>query len=314
VIGRLLQGVFGPAPSWASFGLPGRDRHAGPQGLLRELAVRQPAGGGHVCRGVGSWRLVPSVAPAVGAMGLARGRWRLTLSDVPVAMIPASADIARRDRCVPPHPTATVPTIAEVLAIPRRQLRERCSPGASAAGGDVWTTCRLYMITAYTPNLWERGAAPNEPGRPDRDRWCGRVELRLAAVMARCSDKSAAGPLLLACTILVLVSAYPAMVWLTRAPFLRQLLGVELWLLVPHRPAYNGAMVVHLTEIMPAHVPHERVLARLPAFATALFGGFTPAVSTWLIPRLRKTPMPGAWLCFAAACGLGATLAGGGML
>jgi MHS family citrate/tricarballylate:H+ symporter-like MFS transporter len=40
LIGRLLQG-FPPAPSWAGFGLSGRDRHPGPQRLLHQLAVGQ---------------------------------------------------------------------------------------------------------------------------------------------------------------------------------------------------------------------------------------------------------------------------------
>jgi len=45
---------------------------------------------------------------------------------------------------------------------------------------------------------------------------------------------------------------------------------------------YNGAMVVALTEVMPVQV---RVVGFSLAYslATALFGGFTPAVSTWLI-------------------------------
>ena len=71
---------------------------------------------------------------------------------------------------------------------------------------------------------------------------------------------------------------------------------------------YNGAMVAALTEVMPAEV---RVAGFSLAFslATAVFGGFTPAVSTYLIQITGDKAAPGYWLRFAAACGLGATLA-----
>jgi MHS family citrate/tricarballylate:H+ symporter-like MFS transporter len=70
---------------------------------------------------------------------------------------------------------------------------------------------------------------------------------------------------------------------------------------------YNGAMVAALTEVMPVEV---RVAGFSLAFslATAIFGGFTPAVSTYLIEVLHDKAAPGYWLSFAAVCGLVATL------
>jgi hypothetical protein len=44
------------------------------------------------------------------------------------------------------------------------------------------------------------------------------------------------------------------------------------------------------------------------SLATALFGGFTPAISTYLIHLTHNRAIPSVWLCFAAACGLLATL------
>jgi len=44
------------------------------------------------------------------------------------------------------------------------------------------------------------------------------------------------------------------------------------------------------------------------SLATALFGGFTPAISTYLIHATGNKAAPGLWLMFAAACGLVATL------
>ena len=42
--------------------------------------------------------------------------------------------------------------------------------------------------------------------------------------------------------------------------------------------------------------------------ATAIVGGFTPVVSTWLIQALDNKAAPGLWMAFAGACGLIATL------
>jgi hypothetical protein len=45
------------------------------------------------------------------------------------------------------------------------------------------------------------------------------------------------------------------------------------------------------------------------SLATALFGGFTPAVCTYMIHATGNRAIPGLWLSFAAAAGLAAVLA-----
>lgn len=66
-------------------------------------------------------------------------------------------------------------------------------------------------------------------------------------------------------------------------------------------------MVVTLTEIMP-HAVRASGFSLAYSLATALFGGFTPAISTYLIHVSGNKAMPGVWLSFAAACGLTAVL------
>jgi len=44
------------------------------------------------------------------------------------------------------------------------------------------------------------------------------------------------------------------------------------------------------------------------SLATAIFGGFTPAISTYLIHLTGDRAVPGLWLSFAALCGLSAAL------
>ncbi|MBY0382118.1 MAG: MFS transporter, partial [Xanthobacteraceae bacterium] len=43
------------------------------------------------------------------------------------------------------------------------------------------------------------------------------------------------------------------------------------------------------------------------SLATALFGGFTPAISTALIEVTGDKAAPALWMTFAAVCGLSAT-------
>ncbi len=66
-------------------------------------------------------------------------------------------------------------------------------------------------------------------------------------------------------------------------------------------------MVVFLTEIMPEKV-RASGFSLAYSLATGVFGGFTPAVSTYLIHITGNRAMPGIWLSFAAVMGLTATV------
>jgi MFS family permease len=156
------------------------------------------------------------------------------------------------------------------------------------------TTVSFYMITAYTPTF-------------------GSAVLHLAStgnlVVTLCgalSDTTGRRPLLIACTVLALITAYPAMSWLVGGASFSKLLIVELWLSFIYG-SYNGAMVAFLTEIMPVEV-RTSGFSLAYSLATAIFGGFTPAICTYLIHISGNRAMPGIWLSVAAACGLIAAL------
>ena len=168
------------------------------------------------------------------------------------------------------------------------------------------TTVSFYMITAYTPTFGSTVLR-----LPSRDSLL--VTLCVAAsnlfwlpIMGAFSDRVGRKPLLLACTLLALITAYPALAWLVVAPSFSRLLVVELWLSFLYA-SYNGAMVVFLTEMMPIEV-RTSGFSLAYSLATAIFGGFTPAISTYLIHVTGNRAIPGLWLSFAAACGLAATL------
>ena len=126
--------------------------------------------------------------------------------------------------------------------------------------------------------------------------------------MGSVSDRVGRKPLLVGFTIVAILTAYPALAWLAAAPSFNRLLIAELWLSFLYG-GYNGAMVVYLTEMMPAAV-RATGFSLAYSLAAALFGGFTPSICTWLIEVTGNRAMPGVWLSAAALLGLGAALGG----
>jgi len=168
------------------------------------------------------------------------------------------------------------------------------------------TTVSFYMVTAYTPTFGTSVLHLSSANSLIVTLCVGISNLFWLPIMGALSDRIGRRPLLFGCTILMLITAYPAMLWLIREPSFARLLAVELWLSFIYG-SYNGAMVVFLTEIMPVDV-RTSGFALAYSLATAIFGGFTPAVSTYLIHITGNRAVPGLWLSFAAACGLGAAI------
>ncbi len=171
------------------------------------------------------------------------------------------------------------------------------------------TTVSFYFITAYTPTFGKEVLKLSSVDALLVTLCVGISNLFWLPVMGAVSDRLGRRPLLIFFTLLALLTAYPALSWLVSAPSFGRLLGVELWLSFIYG-SYNGAMVVMLTEIMPVHVRTSGFSVAY-SLATALFGGFTPAISTALIEYTGNRAVAGIWLSFAAACGLAAALMAG---
>ena len=171
------------------------------------------------------------------------------------------------------------------------------------------TSVSFYMITAYTPTFGNAVLHLSEFHSLLVTFCVGASNLFWIPVMGAVSDRIGRRPLLVGCTILMLATAYPALFWLVTAPSFSRLLIAELWLSFIYG-SYNGAAIVFMTEIIPIEV-RTMGFSLAYSLATALFGGFTPAISTYLIHLTGNRAVPGLWLSFAAACGLaGALLAG----
>jgi metabolite-proton symporter len=171
----------------------------------------------------------------------------------------------------------------------------------------VFTTTTFYLITAYTPTFGRQALHLAARDNLVVTLCVGLSNLLWLPVGGALSDRIGRRPILLLVPALALITAYPAMAWLVAAPTFAKLLAVELWFSL-FFGIYNGAMIPYLTELMP---PAVRTAAFSLAFslATAIFGGFTPAVCTYLIEKTGNRAAPALWLSTAAAISLAAALA-----
>ncbi|POG04937.1 citrate-proton symporter [Pseudomonas putida] len=167
------------------------------------------------------------------------------------------------------------------------------------------TTTAFYMITVYAPTF---GKTVLQLSTGD-----ALLVTLLTAVSnfiwlpigGALSDRLGRKPLLLAMSLMTMITAYLALTYLAQAPSFGHMLEVLLWFSFLYG-MYNGAMIPALTEIMPVEV---RVAGFSLAYslATALFGGFTPAISTWMIHVTNDKAAPAYWMMFAALCAFVAT-------
>jgi MHS family citrate/tricarballylate:H+ symporter-like MFS transporter len=170
----------------------------------------------------------------------------------------------------------------------------------------VFTTTSFYLITVYTPTFG-RQSLHLDPTLTFVVTLCVGVSSFLWLPTAGAlSDRIGRRPLLATVPVLALITAYPVMAWLVAAPSFGKLLAVELWFSFLFG-AYNGAMIPLLVEIMPARV-RTAAFALAFSLATAVFGGFTPAVCTYLIEATGNKAAPAWWLMLAAGVSLAAVL------
>ena len=164
------------------------------------------------------------------------------------------------------------------------------------------TTVSFYLLTAYMPTF-------------------GKVELKLTSedsfivtlcvglsnfawlfIVGAISDRVGRRLPLLLAALGTALTAYPLLVWLVAAPSFWALLATGLWLSFLYG-SYNGAMIPYLTEIIPPEI-RAGGFSLAYSTATALLGGFTPAISTALIHATGDKAMPGAWLAAAGLLGV----------
>jgi MFS transporter, MHS family, citrate/tricarballylate:H+ symporter len=169
------------------------------------------------------------------------------------------------------------------------------------------TTVMFYFITVYTPTFGKNVLKLSEVDGLIVTSFVAITNFMWLPIGGAISDRIGRKPVLLSISVLALVTAYPALSWLVKDPSFAKMLFVEL-LFSFYFGIYNGAMVVALSEIVPAHVRASGFSLAF-SLAAALFGTFTPLASTFLIKSTEDNASPGFWLMFAAYCSVMATAA-----
>lgn len=120
------------------------------------------------------------------------------------------------------------------------------------------------------------------------------------------SDRIGRRRVLVGIAALAIFTAYPTLNWLVHNISFANLIVVLLYFSF-FFGMYNGIMIATLAESMP---PRVRTVGFSLAFslATAILGGVTPMVSTFIIEKTGNASMPAMWLMFAATYSLLASL------
>ena len=250
---------------------------------------------------------------AAAAIGLAAGAWLspAQMGDwgwrIPFAvgcvLIPALLLVRRLLEETPDFlARAERATLRRIMA----QVAANWSLVLRGAGLAVMTTVFFYMITAYTPTFGSKVLHLSAASSLLVTLCVGATNFVMLPVMGAVSDRIGRRPQLIGAALVAVVSGYPAMRWLAAEPSFARLLIVEIGFALIFA-TYNGAMVVFLTEVMPPAV-RTSAFSLAYSLATALFGGFTPAVATWLIHATGDRAIPGAWLSLAAILALGSVI------
>jgi len=169
----------------------------------------------------------------------------------------------------------------------------------------VMTTVSFYLITVYTPTFGKSVMKLSIVDSLLITLFVGLSNFIWLPVMGALSDRIGRWPIMALFSGLTLFTAYPTLNWLVANPSYEHMLVAELWLSFLYA-SYNGATIVALTEIIPIQI-RTTGFSLAYSLATALFGGFTPLVSTWLIETTGDKASPGYWMAMAGGMGLIAT-------
>lgn len=294
LIGRLLQGFsagveLGGVSVYLAEMAPPRNRgfFVAWQSASQQLAIIFGAGLGFSLN-----RLLP-------ADGIANGGWRVPFL-VGCVLVPFLFYIRRSLDETPDFLARRHPALAEIL----RTLVRHWPLVLIGMMLVSMTTVFFYMITVYTPTYGETVLKLTETDSLITTCCVGASNFIWLPIMGALSDRVGRKPLLISCAVMALLLAFPAERWLVDDPSFSRMLTVELLLSVIYA-GYNGALVVTLTEVMPQDL-RTTGFSLAYSLATAIFGGFTPAVSTWLIAVTGDNASPGLWLTAAAAIAAGA--------
>ncbi len=160
----------------------------------------------------------------------------------------------------------------------------------------------FYMFTVFMPNHGRLNLHLSENDGFYSTCLIAIIGFALYPLMGALSDKIGRKKQMAFFAIATILLCYPIFYWWTSAPSLNRLLIAELLICVLHA-GYNGAFVANSIEIVS---PEIRGISFSLSYALsiAIFGGFTPLISTVLVHKTHNNAAPAFWLLFTAVCSL----------
>lgn len=193
------------------------------------------------------------------------------------------------------------PAYTKAMATPAPVTANETSPWVMAGRAFgftiVWTVC-FYVLLAYMPTYTQKYLKLSASAAL----WANTIGLLALVIfiplMGALSDKLGRKPLLLACCIAFIIVPYPIFSFLLGGVSYTELILVQI-LFAILISTFSGAGPAAIAEIFPTKTRSTWMTTGY-ALAVAIFGGFAPFISVWLIDRFNS-PLAHTFYLIAAA-------------
>jgi MFS transporter, MHS family, proline/betaine transporter len=172
-----------------------------------------------------------------------------------------------------------------------------------ALGAVVLSTVTMYT-TLFMPTFAVRQLGLPQTGSFLAVMLTGAIQIVLVPVFGAMSDKRGRVPIMYAAAVIILLVSYPLFAWMVSTPTLQTLVCVQIVLGVLGA-AYMGPLPALMADLFPTRT-RTTGLSVSYSFAVAIFGGFAPFTSAWLIQVTGSSVAPSFYLMFAAVISLSA--------
>jgi MHS family proline/betaine transporter-like MFS transporter len=161
----------------------------------------------------------------------------------------------------------------------------------------VWTVC-FYVLLAYMPTYTQKYLKISASAAL----WANTIGLLalmiFIPIMGAWSDRIGRKPLLLACCVAFIVVPYPIFSFLLSGVSFTQLVLVQIVFAILIS-TFSGAGPAAIAEIFPTRTRSTWMTSGY-ALAVAIFGGFAPFISVWLVNHF-DSPLAHVFYLIAAA-------------
>ena len=172
-----------------------------------------------------------------------------------------------------------------------------------ALGAVVLSTVTMYT-TLFMPTFAVRQLGLPQTGSFLAVMLTGAIQIVLVPVFGAMSDKRGRVPIMYGAAGAILLISYPLFAWMVSTPTLQTLVCVQIALGVLGA-AYMGPLPALMADLFPTRT-RTTGLSISYSFAVAIFGGFAPFTSAWLIQVTGSSVAPSFYLIFAAVISLSA--------